>query len=327
MICVEKRAYRGWPNAWFLSNDSVELIVLADVGPRIVHYGLRNKENQFHEFNDQAGLIGGNDFRLYGGHRLWVWPEVERTYYPDNAPVEIKTMPAGAIFTAPIESNSPGTHLRRIISVSLSEQGSGVTLAHSITNHSAAPTELAPWAPTVLRPGGRAILPFPQRHAMDKQHFQSVSPLTLWSFTDFTDSRWIIGSDFLQLQQQQKPTGRFPEQMSGLFNLGGWGAYISGNTVFLKRAAIVANAEYPDFGCNFEVFTNSEFLELETLGPVVTLQPGESTYHSEHWHLFEISAWLSSEDSIRSVILPLLQRIKGSAPCEAENAHATRVSR
>ena len=26
-----------------------------------------------------AGLTGGDDFRLYGGHRLWAWPEVART--------------------------------------------------------------------------------------------------------------------------------------------------------------------------------------------------------------------------------------------------------
>ena len=58
MIRVERRGYRGWPNAYFLSNDVVELVVLADVGPRIIHYSLRGGENQFHEFSAQAGLRG-----------------------------------------------------------------------------------------------------------------------------------------------------------------------------------------------------------------------------------------------------------------------------
>jgi len=306
VIRVEKTEYRGWRNAYLLTNDAIELVVLADVGPRLVRYALQGGANQFHEFADQAGLSGGAEFRLYGGHRLWAWPEVERTYFPDNHPVEVVVAPAGAAFTAPVELAPPGTALQKKISIELSETGTHVKLVHSIANLAAAATELAPWTPTLLRPGGRAILPFPLRAAMDKDHFQSVSPLTLWSFTDFTDSRWALGQDFLQLIQQEKPSGRFPEQMSGLFNAAEWGFYVHSGSAFLKRASVVPQAKYPDFGCNFELFTNPEFLELETLGPVVTLQPGEATYHTEHWWLFDGLPPITCEDSIRLAILPLV---------------------
>ena len=57
-----------------LSNGVVELVVTADVGPRILFYGFRNGENQFHEVKEDAGKNGGSEFRLYGGHRLWVSP-------------------------------------------------------------------------------------------------------------------------------------------------------------------------------------------------------------------------------------------------------------
>lgn len=306
MIRVEKRKYRGWPNAYVLSNGTVELIVLADVGPRIVSYSFCGSENQFHEVAAQAGVDGGSDFRLYGGHRLWAWPEVERTYFPDNVPVAVVTSSTGAAFTAPIEHGAPGTELQKTISIALSEQGTRVKLTHSIVNHSKTATELALWTPTVLRPGGRAILPFPSRAAMDKEHFQSVSPLTLWSFTDFTDSRWVLGQGFLQLIQQPKPTGQFPEQMTGLLNRAGWGVYLRAGSAFVKRASIVSGTQYPDFGCNFELFTNSEFLELETLGPIVTLLPGEAAHHTEHWYLFDDIPSITSEDSIRSSIVSLL---------------------
>jgi hypothetical protein len=71
---IEKREYRGWPKSYFLSNDCVELVVLADVGLRVIRYARKRGENQFHEFQDQVGWSGGGEFRLYGGHRLWVWP-------------------------------------------------------------------------------------------------------------------------------------------------------------------------------------------------------------------------------------------------------------
>jgi hypothetical protein len=41
LTMFERFSYRGWNNAYKLSNGVVELIVTADVGPRIVFYGFR----------------------------------------------------------------------------------------------------------------------------------------------------------------------------------------------------------------------------------------------------------------------------------------------
>jgi len=311
VIQVAKTEYHRWHNAYRISNGTVDLIVLADVGPRVMHYGYCGRENQFHEFGGEAGLTGGNDFRLYGGHRLWAWPELERTYYPDNVPVAVVQTSDGVLFRAPIETAHPGTLLQREMRITLDTSGSHVTVHHRISNHGSAETELAVWAPTVMKPGGRAILPFPPRAAMDKDHFQSVGPLTLWSFTDFADPRWRLGTEYLQLIQSENRSGRFPEQMTGLFVPDCWGAYFHAGTVMLKRTKLVAGATYPDRGCNYEVFTNAEFLELETLGPVSTLEPGESSEHIEHWWLFSGVESLSDDESIRSAILPLVQQTAG----------------
>jgi hypothetical protein len=300
---VERISYRGWNNVYRISNATVELLVLADVGPRVISYRFAGGENIFHEVAEQAGLTGGSEFRLYGGHRLWVSPEVDRTYYPDNSPVDVHQDQSLVRFTSPPENTSPGSDLQKELEITLDERGTQVKLEHVITNRDNRPTELAPWAPTMMRAGGRAIVPLPPRAAMDKDHFQSVGPLTLWSFTDFADSRWTLGTEYVQLRQQQNPTGRFQEQMTGIYNSAGWGAYYLQGTVFVKTAPIITGAAYPDFGCNFEVFTNPDFLELETLGPIVRLNPGESTRHTESWRLFrdvpegEDDAWARSKIS------------------------------
>ena len=303
---LERISYRGWKNAYRISNGTVELVVLADVGPRVISYSFVGGENVFHEVAEQRGLTGGSDFRLYGGHRLWVWPEVERTYFPDNAALLVSQHNNKVVrFTAPAESENPGSNLQKELEVQLDEVGSRVTVNHRITNRDSRPTELAPWAPTMMRAGGRAILPLPPRAAMDKDHFQSVGPLTLWSFTDFADSRWALGTEFIQLRQQSKPTGRFQEQMTGIFNPAGWGAYFVDGMVFVKRAQVVPGASYPDFGCNFEIFTNPEFLELESLGPKVQLAPGESTIHQEVWTLFQNVPDGEDEHWLRSAVAHL----------------------
>jgi hypothetical protein len=305
---LERISYRGWKNAYRISNATVELVVLADVGPRIVSYALVGGENIFHEVPEQAGLTGGAEFRLYGGHRLWVWPEVDRTYFPDNSAVTVSQSDSGLSFTAPVERAAPESNLQKELEVKLDE-GSRITITHRVTNRDSRSTELALWAPTMMKAGGRVILPLPPRAAMDKDHFQSVGPLTLWSFTDFADSRWVLGTEYVQLQQQTNPTGRFPEQMTGIYNPAGWGAYYLNGTVFVKTAPVIPGALYPDFGCNFEVFTNPDFLELESLSPKVQLGPGENACHTESWALFKDVPAGKDDSWIRSAILPLASNV------------------
>jgi hypothetical protein len=306
---LERISYRGWKNAYRISNAVVELVVLADVGPRIVSYGFVGGENILHEVPEHAGLTSGTEFRLYGGHRLWISPEVERTYFPDNSAVGVSEEHNLVRFTAPLESAAPGTNLQKELEIQLDEQGSQVTINHRVTNRDSRPTELAPWAPTMMKAGGRAILPLPPRAAMDQNHFQSVGPLTLWSFTDFADSRWTLGTEYIQLRQQKNPTGRFQEQMTGIYNPAGWGAYFLNGTLFVKRAPVIPSAAYPDFGCNFEVFTNPDFLELETLGPKVTLGSGESICHTESWTLFRNVPGGEDDAWIRSAVAPLASKL------------------
>lgn len=303
---VEKISYCGWKNSYRISNGTVQALVLADVGPRIISYGFVEGENVLHEVVADAGATGGSEFRLYGGHRLWVSPEVERTYFPDNRPVLVSENGNIFRFTAPVEDTMPGTNLQKELSVELDASGSLITLRHRIINRDSKPTELSPWTPTMLRAGGRAILPFAPRAAMDKEHYLPVGSLALWSYTDFADPRWKLGTEYIQLVQQSKPNGRFQEQMIGIFNPAGWGAYFWDNNLFVKRSPVIFGASYPDFGCNFELFTNRDFLEVETLGPKIVLRPGEHVSHTETWRLFQNVPAGEDENWIRSVVQPLV---------------------
>jgi hypothetical protein len=303
---IEKIRWQGWSNVYRIWNDTVQLLVLADVGPRIIWYGFHDGENALHEIPSDFGLQADSHFHLYGGHRLWVSPEVDRTYFPDNHPVSVQHYGNCAHFAAPVEDTSPGTNLKKELQLELVPTGSSVRLLHRIENRDMQATELAPWTPTMMRPGGRAILPLPPRVAMNKDHYLPVGPLTLWSFTDLADQRWRFGTEYIQLMQQSNPECRFEEQMTGIFNPAGWGAYSCKSSLFLKRAPVLPGATYPDFGCNFEVFTNLEFLELETLGPKVLLRPGEQVSHAESWQLFTDVSEGEDENWIKTTLLPLV---------------------
>src|SRR5208282_5119720 len=266
--------YQGWKKTFRICNDTVQLIIVTEVGPRILFFGFRGEHNELHEVPEHAGKSGDGVFRVYGGHRLWVSPEVERTYYPDNAQVSVRKNEDAFIFTAPPESAHPGTNLQKEVEVKLAGTGAHVSVIHRISNLGKEATEMAPWALSVMAGGGKAILPLPPRAPVAADRLLPEGVLALWCYTDLADPRWKIGTKYVQLQQQQNPAFKFKEQMTGLYNPFGWGAYFRQGHLFVKRAAVHKRAKYPDFGCNFEHIRTHTRSNWRPLGHFKIWNPG-----------------------------------------------------
>lgn len=310
---MEQIAYRGWKTVCKLSNGRIDMVVLSEVGPRVAFFGFAGRDNQLHEIAEQAGLVGGAEFRIYGGHRLWVSPEVERTYYPDNLPVTVEQGAASVTFTAPAEVSPPGEGLQKQIEISLSPDEPHATLIHRIRNCSVKTTELSPWAITVMAGGGKAILPLPPRAPFSPATLLPVGSLVLWSYTDLADPRWTLGTKYLQLSQQASPAFRFQEQMGGIYSPLGWAAYFRNGQLFVKKTGVVAGALYPDSGCNLEVFTDAHSLEVETLGPLVSLEPGQQAEHREDWWLFDNLPAGEGDGWVDEVVLPVVLKCRDNS--------------
>ena len=74
-------------------------------------------------------------------------------------------------------------------------------------------------------------------------------------------------------------------QKIGALNRQGWVRYRLPDAVFTKRFRYRENAAYPDMNSNTELYTAGSFVEVESLAPLVKLQPGEATEHAERWEL------------------------------------------
>jgi hypothetical protein len=64
-----------------------------------------------------------------------------------------------------------------------------------------------------------------------------------------------------------------------------WAAYQLNNQLFVKQFDYLEGALFPDYNSNNEVYTQADFIELETLGPLERLNPGQSAKHVERWEL------------------------------------------
>ena len=270
--------YRGWEHCYRLSNGHVDLVVTADVGPRIIHFGFPGGENEFKVFEQDAGRTGGPQWRPYGGHRLWYAPEDQSGHYlPDNDPVEVAAIESGLRVVQPIE---PGAGIRKQMQIQLAPAEPGARVIHRLTNESGRPLELAAWALSVMAPGGVAVLPLPPRGTHPANLLPTES-LALWPYTDLSDRRCRLGRESVLLRQESDG----PPQKIGLRGSMGWVGYARSGHLFVKRFTPTPNQPHADFGCAVEAFTNAEMLEVETLGPLVTLAPGQSTVHTEYWSL------------------------------------------
>src|SRR5260370_10078828 len=90
------------------------------------------------------------------------------------------------------------------------------------------------------------------------------------------------------------------------FNQETFGAYYLGKELFIKRYLADPGKAYPDMGASFEMFTNPEILELETLGPLTRLAPGATLEHAERWTLHMNGRIANGPDATLDPTLPPL---------------------
>ncbi len=276
-IKMEKINFLGWENSIKLSNGIIDVVATTDIGPRIVRFGFENDVNEFNLDPKTIGLKGGDEYRYYGGHRLWHSPEDrKRTYIPDNDEVDWHEIENGVRL---IQKPEKWVNTQKQIDIILSPDESRVRLVHRITNLGAWPIELSAWTITVLNTGGIEIIPQPNKDTDLLPNRQIV----LWPYSKMNDKRVYWGEKYIALKQD--PNNKAPFKL-GINNQEGWAAYARGGHLFVKRYYPQHDATYPDFGVSFETYTNDWMLEIETLSPFTKLQPGETVEHVEEWELY-----------------------------------------
>lgn len=276
MVTVSKKSFQGWENCISLSNGIVELIVTTDVGPRIISYTINGGANQMAVFPSTAGKTGGNEFVSYGGHRLWHAPEdAVRTNQPDNSTVKYKIVDGGVILHAKTEKE---TKLAKSMRIIMEDDGT-VIIDHRITNHYLFDVDLALWGLTMFDVGGTLAVPT-SNHDTDLWANRMVA---VWPYCSMNDERVYWGNKFTTVKQKD---------IENAFKFGtschrGWAAYFNHNNLVIKEFPYYDNAVYPNYDCNFESYTNNRFIEIESLTPLLTIEPEESEEYSEIWHIYD----------------------------------------
>ncbi|MDE4541634.1 hypothetical protein [Thermoanaerobacterium sp. R66] len=293
-VTIKKVSFSGWNNCIEVSNGVVDFIATTEIGPRIMRFGFVGQENEFSINAEDTGKKGEDIWRNYGGHRLWHSPEaMPRTYTLDNFPIKYEEIENGIKL---IQEPKDYAYIQKEIEVTLEPDKPVVNVKHTLTNKGAWAVELSPWAISVMATGGLQVVEQP----MKDTGLLPNRALVLWPYSHMKDHRIHFGDKYIIFEQD--PNKKEPFKF-GIQNEKGWAAYFNHGHLFIKKFKHDENAVYPDYNASYETYTTDWMMEMESLGPMVKLEPGDSTIHTEEWLLYDnVKRPSINEDEIEELL-------------------------
>ena len=88
----------------------------------------------------------------------------------------------------------------------------------------------------------------------------------------------------------------------------GWAAYARQGLLFVKRIPYDPKAAYTDHGSNTEVYTEARFFEVESLGPLVTLVPGQTAMPQGTLVLFAGMTIPKDDAELEKTLAPIIAK-------------------
>jgi len=248
---------------------------------------------------DVSSLFGeGKRWYTFGGHRMWVTPEkMPDTYYPDQQPVAYETEEKdGGIFVTLCPEEQKFTNVKHKIIVCLTAENT-LRIDHYLTNTGKETKNMGIWGITVTAKNGIGIVKQPEFN----RNLLPNRSLVLWPYTKLNDKRLIFGEDYIAVRQD--PNAEIPAKIGYTNSEGRIYCFNHGQVMTISYTPDYENGVYPDFNISTEIYTNNAILELETLGHISDVLPGETVSHTEVWTVAAAPEMPEdNEDSIRSAM-------------------------
>lgn len=305
-ILIEKINYKGWTDAIKLSNQSVQLVIVPQVG-RILHYSYLNQDNLLYVNKEleglqlQAGKVYVENGRKrapnIGGDRLLINSEAYykqitgvpflSDYWINAAPYSFEILNTGVTIKSPV-SELQGVQITRTIT--LAPIGSKVTIdqsAHKVALAKEAHIDAIPltlWNLTKIRTPQASWLPLSNNSV-----FKNGYMIPFWRKAENSAVNKNIAANNIVIENnllKLKPSSKGPQKVGA--DARGWVAGLIDDILMVEKFPIRQDASYPDGGTNATLFSNKYFTELECLSPEKVLSIGDSLSHTITWELHKI---------------------------------------
>ncbi len=319
-ITLTQGKHKGW-NSWHLQSGQLELVLVPQVGGRIMGMVWRGHDLSFTQperegrvedlsaIQDLHAKKREMGFPLWGGDKTWLAPQ---THWTDGVP--FLDLDSGH-YEFMIEQDGPKVVVVRMTSpicretgvqisrtVTMPSEASGWTVTHQLLN--AGPTEIhwGIWDVNMVLKPGQVYLP---------RGTASRYPEGVKTFNEEGESVHVRDTVVGELGNLAVIRCTDPKAFKfGVDANEGWMLAVLevpelGLVGYRKQVAIYKDKTY-SHGCITEVYNSDRYpyFEMEIHGPVVSLKPGESFELEERQALCDLSRWPQSEDEVRQHLIP-----------------------
>ncbi len=289
----KKTDYQGH-KAVEITTKKAKLVIATDTGPRVAFFGKKDGANLL--FWDKKEL-GRNDWKLRGGHRVWPAKpgadESEDSYRADNDACEVEEKDGWLYVRG---GKDAVTATRRSIGVKV-EDDDRISVDSVISNESEMLYSCSVWAITCTLPAQGTRYGIPLGDGSEWDSFRLVM-FKKWGgghTSRLNDPQIQVNEEMLIIEPQGVETKRMIECPYGIIAMD----TPTQDTTFVKRTGYEKAANYP-LGCNiaFYVGPDNFMVEMETMGPELSLKPGEAGHHVESWVLTDKAIGLDKADRL-----------------------------
>ena len=284
-ITVTSTNHHGWTNALWMSNGKVYALVVPEIG-RVMQFGFVGGSNVFWEnprLFGRAASFQEKEWQNFGGDKTWPAPESEwgrftrRSWRPppafDALPVQA-TNEAGSLLLTSAVDEFYGIRVRRRIALEPGEPT--MTIVTDYERVTGEPAAIGIWVITQVEEPERIFLPAPQSSRFTNGFVELMKP---------TPPDLLVTNGLISLSRAPSKSHKIGSDADRLL-------WMNAQFALLVEAPRQAGAEYPDQGSSAEVYTNPDplrYIELETLGPLHRMAPGDRISATNRYTLFRRS--------------------------------------
>ena len=263
-----------WGKTLFADNGTIEIGVPLEFGIRIGHLSYLGEENLFYEQpNDLKALSTPEGWRVRGGHRLWIAPESEKSYFPDNRPIKYEFSDEKISL---FQEEDPYLCVKKSVEITFAGDEE-ISIAQKVLNTKEEKRKFSVWGVTSLAPLGKVLIPLRYRD----NGYDPLHKITMWYYTSLGDERAKYERELITLSHKQIAQN----YKIGVGHPKGPVTYENKGVIFGKSYDINPNLEYPDGGVSFETFMCEHMVEIESISPLFEVKAGETAEFCEKWIL------------------------------------------
>ncbi len=275
-----------------IATNTLQMIVVTQLGPRVAFFGKQGGDNLFYWKNDDIGREG---WRLLGGHRVWVTrpgaDESEDAYAVDNNPCTVQQEANRVTITGGVH---PVFKIQRGLQIDFIDDNT-LRVTGFLTNRGPMLYSGGVWSPTCILPrqGMRLGIPLGDNR-LTWDVVKLIIPRRFAGHTSpVNDEQITFSQDFMLIDPQGVETKRMVMAPLGMIAL----SWPQKGYTFVKYSPFRTGGNYP-LGCNLAVYVapNNLMVEMETYGEEQTVLPEQTITNREVWTILdEVPDWQSVE--------------------------------